>query len=157
MQNRDVHTRESFIEAQLDIVSPTARALLPVIGSELWYSQPMGEAGSNERLRFDAVSMLASWNGEMSEHLPEPLIYSTWMNFLQKKLIDDELGPISKRFNHLNPIFIEKVFRDIDGASNWCDIKHSNHQETSEYFLSRSSIRLQINLSFSERTLFVFA
>ena len=90
----------------------------------------MGEAGSNERLRFDAVSMLASWNGEMSEHLPEPLIYSTWMNFLQKKLISDELGPISKRFNHLNPIFIEKVFRDINGASNWCDIKQSNHQET---------------------------
>ncbi len=138
MQNRDVHTRESFIEAQLDTVSPTARALLPVIGSELWYSQPMGEAGSKERLRFDAVSMLASWNGEMSEHLPEPLIYSTWMNFLQKKLIGDELGPISKRFNHLNPIFIEKVFRDINGASNWCDIKHSNHQETCQEIASQS-------------------
>jgi len=138
MQNRDVHTRESFIEAQLDTVSPTARALLPVIGSELWYSQPMGEAGSKERLRFDAVSMLASWNGEMSEHLPEPLLYSTWMIFLQKKLIDDELGPISKRFNHLNPIFIEKVFRDINGASNWCDIKHSNHQETCQEIASQS-------------------
>ncbi|NHX27832.1 penicillin acylase family protein, partial [Escherichia coli] len=29
MQNREVHTRESFIEAQLDSVSFTARALLP--------------------------------------------------------------------------------------------------------------------------------
>ena len=44
MQNREVHTRESFMEAQLDTVSPTARLLLPLIGSELWYSQPMGEA-----------------------------------------------------------------------------------------------------------------
>ena len=130
MQNREVHTRESFIEAQLDVVSPTARSLLPLIGSELWYSQPMGELGSKERLRFDAVSMLASWNGEMSEHLPEPLIYSTWMKFLQKKLIEDELGPISLRFTSINPIFIEKVFRDIDGASKWCDIKHSNAAET---------------------------
>ena len=130
MQNRQVHTRESFIEAQLDTVSPTARALLPIIGSELWYSQPMGEAGSKERLRFDAVSMLASWNGEMSEHLPEPLIYSTWMKFLQKNLIDDDLGPISNRFSRFNPIFVEKVFRNIDGASSWCDIKHSSHQET---------------------------
>ena len=130
MQNREVHTRESFIEAQLDIVSPTARALLPIIGSELWYSQPMGEPGSKERLRFNAISMLASWNGEMSEHLPEPLIYSTWMKFLQKKLIDDDLGPISSRFNHFNPIFVEKVFRDIDGASNWCDIKQSSRRET---------------------------
>ena len=95
MQNREVHTRESFIEAQLDTVSPTARSLLPIIGSELWYSQPMGEVGSKQRLRFDAVSMLASWNGEMNEHLPEPLIYSTWMKFLQKKLIEDDLGPVS--------------------------------------------------------------
>jgi len=130
MQNREVHTRESFIEAQLDTVSPTARSLLPIIGSELWYSQPMGEKGSIQRLRFDAVSMLASWNGEMNEHLPEPLIYSAWIKFLQKNLIEDELGQLSLRFNNINPIFIEKVFRNINGASKWCDIKHSNYQET---------------------------
>ena len=56
---------------------------------------------------------------EMSEHLPEPLIYSTWMKFLQKNLIDDDLGPISSRFSRFNPIFVEKVFRNIDQASNW--------------------------------------
>ena len=61
MENRAVHTRESFIEAQLDTVSPTARSLLPIIGAELWYSQPMEEMGSKQRLRFDAISMLASW------------------------------------------------------------------------------------------------
>ena len=138
MQNREVHTRESFIEAQLDIVSPTARALLPIIGSELWYSQPMGEAGSKARLRFDAISMLASWNGEMGEHLPEPLVYSAWMKFLQKKLIEDDLGPISSRFNQFNPIFIEKVFRNIDGASNWCDIKQSSLLETCAEIASKS-------------------
>ena len=98
----------------------------------------MGEPGSKERLRFDAISMLALWKGEMSEHLPEPLIYSTWMKFLQKKLIDDDLGPISSRFNHFNPIFVEKVFRDIDGASIWCDIKHSSRQETCVEIASKS-------------------
>ena len=138
MQNREVHTRESFIEAQLDTVSPTARSLLPIVGSELWYSQPMGEAGSKQRLRFDAVSMLASWNGEMNEHLPEPLIYSTWMKFLQKKLIEDDLGPVSHRFNSINPIFIEKVFRNIDGASKWCDIKQSSELETCSEIASSS-------------------
>ena len=82
--------------------------------------------------------MLASWNGEMSEHLPEPLIYSTWMKFLQKKLIEDDLGPVSLKFNSINPIFIEKVFRDIDGASKWCDIKHSNDRETCPEIASSS-------------------
>ena len=138
MQNREVHTRESFIEAQLDTVSPTARSLLPIIGSELWYSQPMGEKGSRQRLRFDAISMLASWNGEMNEHLPEPLIYSIWMKFLQKKLIEDELGAVSLGFNSINPIFIEKVFRDIDGAAEWCDIKHSSIRETCPEIASAS-------------------
>ena len=130
MENREVHTRESFIEAQLDIVSPTARSLLPIIGSELWYSQSMGEPNSKQRSRYDAISMLASWNGEMNEHLPEPLIYSTWMKFLQKKLIEDELGPIAQQFTDINPIFIEKVFRNIEGASIWCDIKQSSNRET---------------------------
>ena len=37
MQNRVAHTRDSFIEAQLDTVSPTARSLLPLIGAELWF------------------------------------------------------------------------------------------------------------------------
>ena len=130
MENRQVHTRESFIEAQLDTVSPTARSLLPIIASELWYSQPMGEANSIQRLRYDAISMLSSWNGEMNEHLPEPLIYSTWMKFLQKKLIEDELGLFAQQFRSINPIFIEKVFRDIEGASIWCDIKQSSKRET---------------------------
>ena len=49
MQNREVHTRESFIEVQLDTVSPTARSLLPLVGSELWYTQPMGEVDSKQR------------------------------------------------------------------------------------------------------------
>ena len=73
--------------------------------------------------------MLASWNGEMNEHLPEPLIYATWMKFLQRKLIEDELGPVAQHFLNVNPIFIEKVFRDIEGASIWCDIKHSSNRE----------------------------
>ena len=37
LQTREAHTRDSFIEAQLDSVSPTARTLLPLIGGELWY------------------------------------------------------------------------------------------------------------------------
>ena len=34
MKTREVHTRESFIEAQLDTVSPAARLLLPLVGAQ---------------------------------------------------------------------------------------------------------------------------
>lgn len=130
MQEREVHTRDSFISAQLDTVSFTARGLLFLVGKELWYQGDPAEEGTLERRRQKALDLLAAWNGEMNEHLPEPLIYAAWMRFLQDRLIRDELGPLADEFTHVEPLFIEKVFRDIDSASAWCDIKQSAPVET---------------------------
>jgi penicillin amidase len=74
--------------------------------------------------------LLANWNGEMNEHLPEPLIYTTWVRALQSRLIKDELGPMAAEITHVEPLFIERVFRDINGASEWCDILQSAPVET---------------------------
>lgn len=130
MQSREVHTRESFIEAQLDTVSTTARTLLPLVAKDLWFTAEAAAAGTTERRRRDALDLLADWNGEMNEHLPEPLIYMAWMRALQDRLISDELGTLSNEFPHPEPIFLERVFRDIDGASVWCDVIQSAAQET---------------------------
>ena len=125
MQSREVHTRESFIEAQLDTVSYTARALLPLIAADLWYTGEAAPEGTTAHRRQQALEMLANWNGEMNEHLPEPLIYAAWMRALQDRLIKDEMGPLAAKFNHVEPLFIERVFRDTDGASVWCDVLQS--------------------------------
>ncbi len=130
MQNREVHTRESFIEAQLDEISPTARTLLPLVAKELWFSGEAAPRGTPERQRQVALELLADWNGEMNEHLPEPLIYAAWMRALQERLIRDELGPLAHEYAHLEPVFIERVFRDIFGASAWCDVIQSARIET---------------------------
>ncbi|KAJ56788.1 penicillin acylase [Actibacterium mucosum KCTC 23349] len=130
MQARQVHTRESFIEAQLDSVSPTARALLPLVARDLWFTGQAAPDGSTERRRQQALELLANWNGEMNEHLPEPLIYAAWMRHLQDRLIRDDLGPLAEAFTHVNPLFIERVFRDTDGASAWCDVIQSTITET---------------------------
>ncbi|NRA99462.1 MAG: penicillin acylase family protein [Rhodobacteraceae bacterium] len=131
MQNREVHTRESFIEAQLDTVSVTARVLLPLVARDLWAGDDPAEAGTPERRRQDALDLLGAWNGEMNEHMPEPLIYATWMRALQEQLIADELGPaLTAEFTHPEPIFIERVYRDVDGAAVWCDILQSAPIET---------------------------
>ena len=130
MQVRQVHTRDSFVEAQLDTVSFTARSLLPLIGAELWFTGEAAPEGTTERERQRALSLLAGWNGEMNEHLPEPLIYATWVRALQARLIKDELGPMADEIVHLEPLFIERVFRDINGASVWCDILQSAPTET---------------------------
>ncbi len=130
MQSREVHTRDSFIEAQLDTVSFTARSLLPLIGADLWFTGASAPEGTQDRQRQIALSLLAEWNGEMNEHLPEPLIYAAWLRALQTRLIADELGPLASEFKHVEPLFIERVYRDIDGASVWCDVRQSAPVET---------------------------
>ncbi len=130
MRQRSVHTRDSFIEAQLDTVSPAARLLLPLVAADLWFSGEAAPAGTRAHLRQRALRLLADWNGEMNEHLPEPLIYAAWMRELQHRLIRDELGPLAETFTHVDPIFIERVFRDTDGASEWCNIVQSSVRET---------------------------
>lgn len=130
MRAREVHTRDSFIEAQLDTVSPAARTLLPLIGAELWFSGDPAPEGTPERLRQRALAMLAEWNGEMNEHLPEPLIHMAWTRALQDRLIRDELGPLADEFTHVEPLFIERVFRNVEGAGVWCDVIQSSAVET---------------------------
>jgi penicillin amidase len=130
MQAREVHTRESFIEAQLDTVSYSARALLPLVAADLWFTGEAAPAGTPERLRQDALALLANWNGEMNEHLPEPLLYYAWMRALQDRLIRDELGPLAQEFDRIEPVFLERVFRDIGGAAVWCDVIQSAAAES---------------------------
>lgn len=130
MQARQVHTRDSFIEAQSDIVSFTARSILPLIGADLWFTGEAAPDGTRERLRQDALALLAEWNGEMSEHLPEPLLYAAWMRALQNRLIRDEMGPLAREFTHVDPVFIERVYRDINGAAVWCNVLQSAVTET---------------------------
>lgn len=130
MKSREIHTRESFIEAQLDTVSPTARTLLPLVGADLWFTGEPAPAGTPERMRQTALEMLAEWNGEMNEHLPEPLIYRAWMRALQERLIRDELGPMADQFTAVGPVFLERVFRNTEGAAVWCDVIQSAAVET---------------------------
>ena len=130
LTGRSVHTRQSFTEAQLDTVSYTARTLLPLVGGEFWFTSENGAPGTINRDRYTALSLLGKWDGDMNEHLPEPLIYSAWMRALQDRLIRDEIGTLADAFIHIEPLFIERVFRNIEGAGEWCDIVQSQLVET---------------------------
>jgi penicillin amidase len=130
MTERAVHTRRSLMEAQLDAVSPAARGLLPLVGADLWFTGEAAPAGTPERRRQTALQLLAAWNGEMSEHLPEPLIYAAWMRALQDRLIRDELGPLADEYTRLEPLLIERAFRNLGGAGDWCDVVQSAALET---------------------------
>lgn len=130
MMRRKAHTADSFQETQLDVLSPASRTLLPLVGKDLWFTSEAAPEGSKERLRQKALDLLSEWNGEMNEHMPEPLIYAAWMRALQERLIRDELGPLAASYPHMEPLFIERVYRNIEGASVWCDIVRSTAVET---------------------------
>ncbi|QUS35471.1 penicillin acylase family protein [Falsirhodobacter algicola] len=130
MDAREVHTRESFIEAQQDTVSTTMRTILPLIGADMWFTGEAAPEGTPERMRQRALELLAAWNGDMNEHMPEPLIAQAWLSALQDRLIRDELGPMADQFAHIEPVFLERVFSDTDGAAAWCDVVQSAEKET---------------------------
>lgn len=123
--DREVQSRDSFVAIQLDTVSPVARALLPLVGADLWFTGEPAARGTPERQRQDALSLLAEWDGTMNEHLPEPVIYAAWMFALQDRLIRDELGPMADDITAIYPAFLKSVFRNRDGAAAWCDVAQS--------------------------------
>jgi penicillin amidase len=130
MKTREVHTRDSFIEAQLDTVSPTVRTLLPLIGADLWFTGEAAPEGTPERLRQKALALLAKWNGEENEHLPEPLIAEAWLRAVQDRLARDEIGPLADTITHPDPDFIQRVYLNTEGAGVWCDVVQSAVVET---------------------------
>jgi penicillin amidase len=144
---REVHSRDSFIAAQLDVVSPAARALLPLVGANLWFTGDPAAPGTPERQRQDALTLLAEWDGAMNEHLPEPLIYAAWMGALQDRLVRDELGPLADDLIRLQPHFIDAVFRDRDGAAAWCDVVQSAATEDCATIARQSLDRAILDLT----------
>jgi len=129
LNGREFHTLDSFIEIQTDTVSPTARGLLPLIGKDLWWSDQPAAQGTVERRRQQALELLANWNGDMSEHDPEPLIYANWVRKLQRRLVVDEIGTLAEELASLRPLFIERIYRDVDGAAAWCDVVQTTRKE----------------------------
>ena len=130
LNEREFHTLDSFIEAQTDTVSASARTLLALVARDLWYTGEPAAEGTIEHQRHRALELLADWSGEMSEHDAEPVIYAAWMRALQRRLIIDDVGgAMASRLTTLRPLFIERVFRDFEGAGAWCDVKQTGRVE----------------------------
>lgn len=62
-------------------------------------------------------ALLAAWPGEMAGERPEPLIFQTWINYLQRDLMTPWVGGQWPRLRQLRPRFLMTVLR---GRSVWC-------------------------------------
>jgi penicillin amidase len=124
----DFHSRDGFVALQNDSVSEMARAVLPLIARDLWWREGTPAIADDRRRR--ALELLAEWNGEMDRHGPEPLIFKEWVRALTRRLAADELGPLFEEFEGPQPLFVERVFADVDGAGIWCDVNKTPERET---------------------------
>lgn len=126
LSGRAFHSRDSFVALQNDTVSEMARSVLPLIARDMWW----GDSAEPDPVKAAALEALRNWTGEMNQHAPEPLIFAEWMQHLTRRLALDELGPLFREIQGPRPLFVERVFRDIDGASVWCDIDKTTEIET---------------------------
>jgi len=133
---RQFHTQSSFISIQTDTVSISARTLLPLMGQNLWLADQAATPGTHRARRREALGLLSQWNGAMSQHDPAPLLYAAWVRALQRRLITDDLGQLTGELTRVNPLFIERVFRDVGGAAIWCDVGPSLEIETCQQIAS---------------------
>ena len=126
---REAHSIESFKAMQADNGSEMARALLPLMGRALWDGSPPEGA---HPLRAKVLPLLKVWNGEMSEHAPEPLIFMAWIDALKRRVVADELGGLLPVYSGPHPQFLGRVLRDVSGAARWCDDIASEVRESCE-------------------------
>ena len=136
LNDTNLHTTDTFVQIQTDSISITARIILPLIAKELWFKNE-----SNEKIDENfskSLKLLAEWNGNMSPNDPQPLIYSKWINILQKNILEDDLGELLFYFKEVNPFFLEKVFSNIDNSNIWCDIKQTSITETCDFLAKKS-------------------
>jgi penicillin G amidase len=98
---------ESSTRLQADIVSLTARHLLPLM---------LAIDPSDVRAK-TAMGMLSKWDGRMDATRPEPLIFAAWVRALNKRLYQPALGKLFERFWAPTPLVTEGV---LTKHPYWC-------------------------------------
>jgi penicillin amidase len=92
---------------QLDEVSLAAVELKPL----LLRTPPVGPQATA------AHSMLESWDGAADLRKPQPLIFNSWMEHLQRDLLVPWIGTAAGAFTDPRPRFLKAV---LSGRTKWC-------------------------------------
>ena len=128
-EQRETHTIDSFTSMQLDTQSYAAKILVPEFARSLWHTSETAAVDDATTIRNSALRLLFEWDGNMAENRPEPLIYGAWARAVQRLVVRDDLGSLTSEFASPDPVFLERVFQNIDGAAAWCDIVHTEETE----------------------------
>lgn len=97
---------------QMDAVSPPFEMLFPGLLDRARSANAAGPATAA------ALDRLEHWDGTMRRELPEPLIWSAWLNHLHRRLFADELGVLLADYGRVRPDLIARLLVEYP---SWCD------------------------------------
>ncbi len=98
---------EGMIDLQNNVVSTMAHDLLPLMLTITGHDEPTRAA----------VQELKAWDGSMDRHAGAPLIFKTWLRFLQKQLLQEPLGDLFEIFSRPQPVLIKTA---LQGKTGFC-------------------------------------
>jgi len=145
LESGDKHTTASMEAIQLDILSPYARQVVPI----LLDSYPIAGPESEEEAA--AYETLSSWDFRMTMDSPAPSIYQAWVQALMEAIYTDELESVGSAVPHAYLSARHMVRRNLlklltQGASPWFDDHHTGkiegRDEIVRIALKRALIRL---------------
>lgn len=134
IQSKEIHSKEDFMDYQMDINSPYAKQITEYILNAFKGIQVQ------DKNLIKSLELLSEWDYEMNSMSQAPAIYSTFLMNLLKNTYYDELG--KELYNQF--VFIANVpFRSIlqvleNPDSPWFDNLNTREKETRDMILRKS-------------------
>jgi len=94
---------------QLDAQGAAARVLLPTLLDRTTAASPRMAS---------ALALLRDWDGALDRDRPAPLIFTAWMDRLNRRLFADELGPAFAEARRPDPARLRRI---LTRHPTWCD------------------------------------
>jgi len=105
-------TPADFVRMQLDVVSPLARDLLPTLLA----------VHVEDARAVVALGLLRNWDGSMVRDLPQPLIFTAWLERFADQILRDAKIPLSNAGPRSEfAAYVLSAPGQHSGGMRWCD------------------------------------
>ncbi len=126
LDQRDVHSVDSFRTMQMDSLSPVARELVPL----LLETQPASEADAR------LMDILRAWDYRFTLDASAPVAWLTWVEFLNRRVIADDMDAMPTSWR---AVLHSPLVRALGGENpEWCDDLGTSAVESCEDALRTS-------------------
>ena len=119
--DRDKHDVASMRAAQVDVLSPAAAKLQPMM---------IAAAQAGGSVDNAVLDQLTTWDATMRADRPEPLIFTAWMREAVKAIYGDDLGPAFDRYFDYRAVALIRLLEGRAKARDWCDDRTTPERES---------------------------